>query len=110
MRALKLIAIVGVFALLSLVAGAQDISSGTITGQIVDPSGAVVPGAQVAIQEAATNATQTRVTNGKGIFFFSDVKPGMYRVTVTAQGFRKLTIPQQQVLIGKQVTLNLTVA
>lgn len=110
MRSVKSLAIVAIFALLPLVATAQDISSGTITGQITDPSGAVVPGARVTILEAATNASQTRTTNGKGIFFFSEVKPGMYSVTVTAQGFRKTTIPQQQVLIGKQVTLNLTVA
>ena len=41
---------------------------GTITGEIKDSTGAVLPGASVTVVNKATNATRTTVTNGVGLF------------------------------------------
>src|SRR5271157_6609094 len=76
-------------------------SVGTVTGQVTDQSGAVVPGAQVVLTDAATKTLQGQPTNAVGRFVFVDVKPGTYDVTVTAKGFRKLSVPGQQVVIAQ---------
>src|ERR1700761_6071461 len=60
---------------------------GEITGQVVDPSGAVVPNAPVSIVNAATNATRNTTTNTQGIYDFPDIIPATYSVKVQATGF-----------------------
>jgi hypothetical protein len=86
----------------------QASSTGTITGQIVDQSGGVIVGAEVTITDISTGTYQTQPTSLAGLFIFSNMKVGFYNVTVAAKGFRKLSVPRQQVVIGQQVTLNLT--
>lgn len=83
-------------------------TSGTVTGQVVDQSGAVMPGAQVVLTDVATKSILAQPTNAVGRFAFVNVKPGTYDVSVTAKGFRKLTVPSQEVVVGQSLTLNLT--
>ena len=83
-------------------------ATGTITGQIVDQSGGVIPGAEVTITDVSTGTYRTQPTSATGLFLFTSVTVGFYNVTVSAKGFRKMSIPQQEVLVGQQVTLNLT--
>jgi len=83
-------------------------TSGTVTGQVTDQSGAVVPGAQVTLTDVSTKTYQGQPTNSVGRFVFVDVKSGTYDVAVVAKGFRKLTVPSQQVIVGEALTLNLT--
>ena len=83
-------------------------ATGTITGQIVDQSGGVIPGAEVTITDASTGTYRTQPTNQSGLFVFTNVKVGIYTITVTAKGFRKMTVPRQEVVVSQQVTLNLT--
>ncbi len=69
-------------------AGAQTIS-GTISGRVVDPSGAVVPGATVRLVEQSTNVAVTTKVLSDGDFAFPVVLPGTYTITVEAPGFKK---------------------
>src|SRR5579862_5723568 len=62
-------------------------SGGTITGIVTDPSGAVVPGAKVDIQNPVTSYERSHLTGEDGKFTFSNVPPNPYHLTVTAQGF-----------------------
>lgn len=86
----------------------QAATVGTVLGTVTDQSGAVVPGATVTLTDLSTKATYGQPTNATGRFVFSALKPGSYDVAVTAKGFRKLTVPGQEVLVGQSVTLNLT--
>ena len=61
---------------------------GEITGNVRDPSGAVVPNASVAVTNAGTNATRNTVTNTEGIYSFPALNPGTYQVKVESQGFQ----------------------
>ena len=61
---------------------------GEITGEVRDPSGAVVPRAAVAVTNSATNASRTTVTNTEGIYSFPALNPGTYQVKVESQGFQ----------------------
>ena len=64
---------------------------GTITGEVRDSTGAVVPGATVTVTNQATNATRTTSSNGVGLFDFPALPPGTYRVKSELEGFRTAT-------------------
>lgn len=61
---------------------------GTITGEVKDSSGAVVPGATVTVVNKATNATRTTVSNEVGLFDFPALPPGLYTVKSELEGFK----------------------
>jgi hypothetical protein len=70
---------------------AQDLAS--ITGVVTDPSGAVVPGVAVTLENTLTGTKYEAVTNGEGSFTITQVRPGPgYKVTFTAVGFKPLEI------------------
>lgn len=77
-------------------------SSGTVTGVVSDPAGAVVPGANVTAKNTATGEIRKTVSNGAGIFSIPALPPGPYTLDVTAQGFAvdtsSLTLSVGQVL------------
>src|SRR5438128_7690657 len=62
-------------------------TSGSITGQVTDPSGALIPAASVTVTNAGTNVTRSTETNSAGLYSFPDLPPGMYSVRVVASGF-----------------------
>ena len=66
-------------------------STGSISGTVVDQNGAGVGGAQVALARGDNAATQ-RVTDEAGQFFFVNIAPGPFRLTITAPGFAAQTI------------------
>src|ERR1700761_8191464 len=69
-------------------AGAQTgTTSGTITGTVSDPTGAVVPGATVEIQNPVSQYERTVATDSAGHFQFSNVPYNSYHLTVDAKGF-----------------------
>jgi hypothetical protein len=69
--------------------GAQT-SSGDISGTVVDPTGAVVPNAQVILTNELTAETLTTTTNASGGFVFVAVRPGTFSVKVMKAGFKEL--------------------
>jgi len=66
--------------------------TGTITGTITDPSGAVIPKAQVVVRDEGTNATREAQSNGAGDYTVALLPPGRYSVTVESKGFRRSVI------------------
>src|SRR2546426_11107278 len=79
-------AAVVVWFVLSLPALAQTL--GTITGEVKDSTGAVVPGATVTVVNKATNATRTTQTNAVGLYDFPALPPGNYTVKSELEGFK----------------------
>src|SRR5216683_641518 len=65
-------------------------TSGTIAGTVTDDSGALVAGASVTVTSVQTEATRTSQTNSAGLFSFPELNPGVYNITVTKQGFKKV--------------------
>src|SRR5207247_8604908 len=60
---------------------------GTITGTIVDPKGAYVPGAVVTAVHVATNQKFTGFTSGDGVYAIPSLPVGLYEVTASVPGF-----------------------
>jgi hypothetical protein len=63
----------------------------TISGEVKDPTGAVVANAKVNVTNEETKADRQVVTNGSGFFTVTNISPGYYSVSVEAPGFKKFT-------------------
>ncbi|MFN7997340.1 MAG: carboxypeptidase regulatory-like domain-containing protein [Bryobacteraceae bacterium] len=63
--------------------------TGTLTGTVTDPTGAVVPKAHVTVVNEGTNASRDALTNEDGDFTVALLPPGHYRVTIEKAGFRR---------------------
>lgn len=80
------------------------ITEGRITGRVVDTSGAVIPSATVTATAKATGYTYAAKTGAAGNYTFEAVDPGIYTLTVQAQGF------QQGVVNGVEVHAQATIS
>jgi len=85
---------------------AQSTSTGTIIGTITDQSQAVVPGAQLILNDPATGTSRTATTNSAGQYLFVDVNPGNYNLSISKQGFANTKVTTE-VKVGLTVTINL---
>lgn len=88
-------------------ATAQVGGTGSIEGTVTDPSGAIVPGAEVAAINTANGVQIARKTTDAGVFVLSLLPAGVYKVTVTAKGFKVLSQPNVAVEALANVALNL---
>jgi hypothetical protein len=99
------------FLSLQTTATAQIGGTGSLQGTVSDSSGATVAGAAVTAINTGTNAAITQQTTSAGFYSMAALPPGRYTITVTAQGFQKLT--QQNITIDAlavaTVDLSLTV-
>ncbi len=90
------------------VAYAQN-SNATIRGQVLDPSGALVPNAQVVIVNQQTGVTVfSGHSDSAGAFVAPQVIPGMYRVTVTAPGLKQAVIDNLAATVAQVASVNVT--
>ena len=80
----------------------------TISGLVVDPSGRVVPNAEIEILNEATGVLYANRTNGTGIYTVSLLPPGQYRVQVSKVGFKTLIKPGIVLNVQSAVALNFT--
>ena len=85
---LNLVAVLA-FVLAAGIVQAQTIS-GTLLGTVTDPSGNVIPKANVTVINESTGDQRSATTDTVGSFAFPSLLPGGYTVKVEAQGFRTL--------------------
>jgi carboxypeptidase family protein/TonB-dependent receptor-like protein len=72
--------------------GAMAQGTGTLTGTVVDETGASLPGATVNATDATTATVRSVVSNEAGIFRIAALNPGRYVVKVELSGFKPVTI------------------
>jgi len=83
--------IFGIFALFaSLGMAFAQTSSGTISGQVEDPSGLAVAGARVVLTNELTGDTRSATSDTAGQFVFTSVQPGRFTITAEAEGFKQV--------------------
>jgi len=84
-------------------------SNATIRGQVVDPSGALIAGAQVVV---VNQDTGTKAFNGKtdstGTFVASEILPGSYTITVTAKGMKKAIVDNLLATVAQVSAINVS--
>ncbi len=71
---------------------AQSIGSGTVSGAVTDPSGALVVGAQVRLANAVTGYQPSTTTDSSGTYRFNNVPLNEYTLTIAAPGFETETV------------------
>src|SRR5215469_6993138 len=76
-------------ALMGVRSNAQ-VNTGTLSGQVTDASGAVVPEATLTVKDDNTGYTREVKSSGDGDYVFPDLPIGQYTITVEAPGFQTL--------------------
>jgi hypothetical protein len=89
-----------------VLAHGQGITTGTVLGTVSDPSGAVIPGAQVQLTNQANGLVLTATSNATGDFKFFAVPIGNYQVIVNASSFAVETVNNVLVVAGATTNLN----
>jgi Carboxypeptidase regulatory-like domain len=78
----------------------------SVSGEVTDPTAAVIADAVVKLSEAATKQVLTDRTNAAGRYFFSSVAPGTYSIAFSKTGFSTRRIDNQHVDVGLGLTIN----
>src|ERR1044071_6061972 len=90
---------------LPVLASAQD---ATISGTIKDNTGGVLPGVTVTATNQASGNTFNSVTDERGVYRIP-VRAGVYKITAELAGFTTITRPGVEILLGRQVALDLAI-
>lgn len=82
--------------------------NGTISGVVLDPSGAVIAGADILVANDATGVQYSAKTNREGIYLVSNLPPGTYRLQVSEIGFKTLIKPDIVLSVQDALAINFT--
>src|SRR5947209_7811163 len=83
--------------------------TGQILGKVTDPQGALVKGATVTVKSVDTAAEVTATTGDDGSYAITNLKPGLYDVTVKSSGYADST-NRVQVTVGSSTTVATSMA
>ena len=78
---------------------------GVLEGRVMDPSGAVIPGALVLVVPQPSGRSQTVQTNGEGRYRITGLTPGQYKVTGEASGFQTVVKEAAMAVDKRQIHL-----
>ncbi|HMJ09193.1 MAG TPA: carboxypeptidase regulatory-like domain-containing protein, partial [Pyrinomonadaceae bacterium] len=84
-------------------------NTGSITGVVTDPNGAIVPNATVTITNVGTTETKTVTTDGDGRYEAPSLSTGAYKVTVAATSFQETSLNDVQLAVGEKRRLDIVV-
>jgi hypothetical protein len=79
---------------------------GTLTGIVTDASGSAIPGASVTARNVSTGVEREAKSNGEGVYFFNDLNPGTYQISVTSGGFARVQQDNVNVLTNTAQRVN----
>ena len=82
--------------------------NGTVSGLVVDPTGAVVIGADILAANDETGVQYAARTNAEGIYLVSSLPPGTYRLEVSKAGFKTLIKPDVVLSVQDALAINFT--
>ncbi|MGI8743086.1 MAG: carboxypeptidase regulatory-like domain-containing protein [Bryobacteraceae bacterium] len=106
MRNYRLFVIVAILLPIST-AGAQTIT-GSVTGTVIDSSGAVVANAKITAVNTGTNLNYTAQTNNTGIYNLRFLPAGSYTLAAEIAGFKKAVVPVFQLDVDQTARVDLT--
>ena len=81
---------------------------GSISGTVVDESGAVIPGATVTVTNLGNQTSQTFTTNSQGVYNAPFLVPGSYKVSASASGFSTGVVNEVVVSVGNATRANVS--
>ncbi len=83
------------------------VTGGTMSGSVTDPSGAAVPGASVSILNRAKGETRTATSSDTGFYSVPNLTPGNYDVTVSLAGFKTAVKSNLVLEVGQELVANI---
>ncbi len=84
------------------------VSGATLAGTVTDPSGAVIPNAELSIQNVSTGVTRKLTTDSAGFYSAPNLMPATYEVMVTAAGFETTIRKGITLTVGAQQVMNIS--
>jgi len=99
-RAKWILPVIGVVLLVLSIPLAQAQTTAQLTGTVQDPSGAVIPGAEVTLTDQSTGILRVVQTNRQGLYAFPALVPGTYSVKVSAKSFQPKEVTGIEVHAG----------
>jgi hypothetical protein len=82
--------------------------TGTVSGIVLDPSGAAIAGAEVLIVNDATAVQYPGKANGEGYYVVPNLPPGAYRIQVSNSGFKTIIKPDIVIHVEDALAINFT--
>lgn len=95
------------FALAASVIASAQISTGSLSGTVQDPEGAVIPGAIVAGENELNGATFRTISSAAGLYVLPSLPVGTYTITVEQAGFKKLSRSGIEIRVARREGLDL---
>ncbi len=87
---------------------AQGGATAAMSGHVTDPTGAVIPGAEVIITNLATGVAYSNESNSVGAYSLLNLPPAFYQITVSKEGFQQTAIPIVQLEVNQSVVQDFT--
>src|SRR5690348_10451672 len=78
---------------------------GNITGIVTDPSGAAIASAELSVVSRDTNATAKSITTSSGEYNAPNLPPGVYRIEISAPGFKRFV--RQNVVVSASTSVRI---
>ena len=104
-KGLTIISVFAFMLLMSNLAFAQTGSS-SLRGVVTDAQGRAVAGANVTLTNDQKNFTRTQTTNDDGVYVFTAIPPGTYRLAIEATGFKKAQVSEVHAQIDTPATFD----
>ena len=82
----------------------------SITGEVRDPSGAIIASAIVTARNTGTNVTRTTMSDSAGVFLLGPLPPASYEITVEIEGFKREVRSGVLLQVGQQVGIDFTLS
>jgi hypothetical protein len=103
----KLLALFATLLLLICTASAMaQETTATVTGQVTDPSGAVVSGAEIMLTNISTREERKSTTSDEGYYSLTFIPPGIYEFSVKMQGFKEFLNKNIELFVNDRKTIN----
>src|SRR5215510_2327330 len=97
-----------IMAAANLLAFSQVTSTSSISGAVIDPTGAVVAGATISVRNEATGEESRATSAGNGTFTVPALTAGVYKITVAAPGFKQALVQGIKIDAGVLATVNVS--
>lgn len=90
--------------------GFGQVADGNLVGNVLDSTGAGIPGAMVEVENMGTGVKNTTLADETGFYRFNNLLVGRYKVTGSLTGFTPATVSNVAVELSKTTTANITLA